>query len=138
MLRSGELVRCCGSRVASSEAESRSGVRVPRVRRRFVRGDVKPSSEVETRWCGAWSSSEAEVWWRDAWPSSEAEVRPRGTTIGCLVGRYEFLGCGPFSAPGRDHVECASWFVGCLSIFIIFRKGCFPPLLGDPYGCPRQ
>jgi hypothetical protein len=23
-------------------------------------------------------------------------------------------------------------------IFIIFRKGCFPRLLGDPYSCPRQ
>jgi hypothetical protein len=32
-------------------------------------------------------SSEVEVSWRSAWPSSEAEVHPRGTAVGCLMGR---------------------------------------------------
>jgi hypothetical protein len=45
MLRSGELVRYRGSKAASSDAETHSGVWVPRARRRFARGGVKPSSE---------------------------------------------------------------------------------------------
>jgi hypothetical protein len=126
MLRSGEQVRSRGSRAASSEAETRSGLPVPRARRRLARGGVKPSSKVETSWCGAW-------------PSSEAEIRPRGTATGCLMGRYGFLGRGPFSVLGRDHAQCVLWFVDLfVCFFIICRKWCFLPLLGNPYGCPRQ
>jgi hypothetical protein len=49
MLRSGEEVWRRRSRAASSEAETRLGVPVPRARRRLARGGVKPSSEAETR-----------------------------------------------------------------------------------------
>jgi hypothetical protein len=120
-------VRRRGSKAASSEAETRSGVRVPRVRRRLARQGVRPSSEAEAPWRGVWSSC-------------ETETRPRGTAAGRLVGRCGFLGRGPFFASSRDHAKCVLWFVSlfvCLP-FIIFRKGCFPQLLGDPYGCHRQ
>jgi hypothetical protein len=107
-------VRHRGSRTASSEAETRSGVRIPRARRRLARGGIKPSSEVE-------------VPWRSVWSLSEAEARPRGTAAGCVVGRCGFLGRGPFFALGCDHAECALWFVGSFVYFLLFfRKGCFP------------
>jgi hypothetical protein len=126
MLWSGEQVWSRGSTTASSEVETCSGVPVPRARRGLARGGVKPSSEAETSWCSAW-------------PSSEAEIRPRGTAAGCLMGRYGFLGRGPFSVLVRDRAECVLWFVGLfVRFFIIFRKRCFPSLLRDPYVCPRQ
>jgi hypothetical protein len=99
MLRSGEWVRCRGSKAASSEAEA--------------------------SWCVAW-------------PSSEAEVCPRGTAADFLMGRYDFLCRGPFSALGCDHAVCFVVRGIVRSLFIIFSKGCFPPLLGDPYGRPRH
>jgi hypothetical protein len=74
MLQSGEQVRRCGLRAASSEAEPR-----PR--------GTKPPSEVETLSRGTKPSSEAEVSWRGARPSSKAEVHPRGTAVGYLMGR---------------------------------------------------
>jgi hypothetical protein len=46
----------------------------PRARRRFTKGGVRPSSEVEISWCGVW-------------PSSEAEVLPRGAEAGRSMGR---------------------------------------------------
>jgi hypothetical protein len=49
MLQSRELVRHRGFRAASSEAETRLGVRIPRARRRLARGGVKPSSKAEIR-----------------------------------------------------------------------------------------
>jgi hypothetical protein len=101
MLRSGEQVLCRGSRAASSEANTRSGVRVPRARQRLAQGGVKPSSEAEIRLRGRQAlersgdlplggvcpSSEAEIAWCGAWPSSETEVRPRGAEAGFLMGR---------------------------------------------------
>jgi hypothetical protein len=51
-----------------------------------------------------------------------------------------FWAVGP-STLGRDHMERIFGFVVCLFVclpFIIFQKGCFPRLLGDPYGCLRQ
>jgi hypothetical protein len=43
------------------------------------------------------------------------------------MGRYGFLGRGPFSALGRDHVECVLWFVGLLVRFLLFlERGVFP------------
>jgi hypothetical protein len=72
-------------------------------------------------------SSEAEVSWRGARPSSETEVRPRDAGANHLMGRYGFLGRGPFSALGRDHVECVLWFVGLLVRFLLFlERGVFP------------
>jgi hypothetical protein len=49
MLRSGEQIRRRGPKVASSEVKTRSGVWVPRARRKLARGGVKPSSEAEIR-----------------------------------------------------------------------------------------
>jgi hypothetical protein len=110
------------------------GLKRPRARRRLARGSgslerggdspgggdsperggVKPSREAETSWCGAW-------------PSSEAEVRPRGTAASCLMGCYSVLGCGPFSALGRDHEGCVLWFVGLFVRFLLFlERGVFP------------
>jgi hypothetical protein len=119
-------VRRRWSRVASSEAETRSGVRIPRARRRVARGGVKPSSEAETRLRGVKLSSEAEAPWRGAWSSSETEARPRGTATDCLVGCCGFLGRGPSFALGRNHTECASWFVGLfVYLLLFFERGVF-------------
>jgi hypothetical protein len=87
--------------------DSPEGALSPRAMRRLARGGIKPSSEAETSWCGAW-------------PSSEVEVRPRGTLAGCLLGRNGFLCPGPFSALGHDHAECALWFVGFFFAFYYF------------------
>jgi hypothetical protein len=49
------------------------------------------------------------------------------------------LGRGPFHfglRPQRSVFFWGSWRVRLR--FIIFRKGGFPRLLGDPYGCPRH
>jgi hypothetical protein len=92
MLRSGEQVRTRGSKAASSETETCSGVPIPRARRRLVRGSIKPSSGAETspegasspraRWRfargGACPSVEVRISWCGAWPSSGAEFRSRG------------------------------------------------------------
>jgi hypothetical protein len=94
MLWSGEYVWRRGSRAASSEAETSSGVRVSLVRRRLARGDVDLSSEAEIRLRGCQAlersgyspegassprakrrfarggvkpSIEAEISWRGAW-----------------------------------------------------------------------
>jgi hypothetical protein len=44
---------------------------------------------------------------------------PRGTAVGRLVGRYGFLGRGPFFASGCDHAECVLWFVGLFVYFLL-------------------
>jgi hypothetical protein len=65
--------------------------------------------------------------WRGAWPSSEAETRPRGTTVGCSMGRYGFLGCGPFFDLGCNHTGCVLWIVGLFVYLLLFlEKGVFP------------
>jgi hypothetical protein len=85
-----------------------------RARRRLAQGGVRPSSEEEAPWRGAWSSS-------------EAETRPRGTAAGRLVGCCGFLGCGPFFASDRYHAERVQWFVGLFVCFLLFfERGCFP------------
>jgi hypothetical protein len=62
----------------------------PRARRRLTRGGVKPSSDADPR--GVKPSSEAEVSWRGAWPSSEMEVRPRHARGRLFVGPLRLPG----------------------------------------------
>jgi hypothetical protein len=68
--------------------------------------------------------------------------RGRGSPEGCCGRKFGgpgLLGCGPFSALGRDHTECVLWFVGVFVYFYYFLgKWCFPLLLGYPRGCPRH
>jgi hypothetical protein len=66
--------RLRGSRALERGGNSPDGASSPRVRRKLARGGVKPSSEAEVLWCGAW-------------PSSETEVRPRGDEAGYLMDR---------------------------------------------------
>jgi hypothetical protein len=86
----------------------------PRASQRLARGGVRPSSEAETPWCGAWSSS-------------ETETRPRGTTADRLVGRCGFLGCGPSFTSGCDCAKRVLWFVGLfVYLLLFFERGVFP------------
>jgi hypothetical protein len=107
-----------GSEFLERGGDSSEGASSPRARRRFARGGVQPSSRVGTHPRGRQALERGGDLWRGVWPSSEAEARPRGTAASRLVGRYGFLGRGPFSAPGRGHAECASWFVG---VFVYFN-----------------
>ena len=121
MLRSWEQGWCRGSKEASNEAETRS------------RG-VKPSSEADTRPRGRQA---LERGGRCAVQRPALE-RGGGSLEGCRglaisMGRWGFLGRGP------QHARCDLRFVGLLVRFRYFsKKGRFPPLLGDPCGCPRQ
>jgi hypothetical protein len=67
MLWSGEWAQGPRARGALERGgDSPEGVSSPRARRRLARGGVRPSSEVEILWYGAWPSSEAEVHQRGA------------------------------------------------------------------------
>jgi hypothetical protein len=139
MFRSGEMVRPRGSRAASSEAETRSGVRVARARRRLARGGVRPSSEVEIRPRGRQALERGGDPVVRCLALELGGVSPEGVprpAVWWAATAFWAVGPSPLQAATTRSVLCGLWV--CLSIFIIFRKGCFPPLSGDPYGCPRQ
>jgi hypothetical protein len=94
--------------------ESPEGASGPRARRRLARGGVRPSSEAEITRCGARSSS-------------EAEIRPRGTAVDRLVGRYSFLGRGPFfvQVASTQSVFRGLW-VCSFAFLLFFEMGVFP------------
>jgi hypothetical protein len=145
-------VRCHGCKASSSEAETRSVVRVPRARRGFARGSVKPSSEAAIRRGSVKPSSEAEIHPRERQAlerGGDFTARrlalergggsPKGYRGWLLDGSIRLLRRGPFSSLGRDHAECVLRLAGlfvCFYYFYFLKKGCFPLLLGDPYGCP--
>jgi hypothetical protein len=119
-------VRCRGPRAASSEAESRPrGRRVPRARRRFVRGvALGPRATRRLTRGGVRPSSEAEIWWCSTRSSSETEIHPRGAVVDRLVGRCGFLGRGPFFVPSYGYAERVLGFVGMfVCVLLFFERG---------------
>jgi hypothetical protein len=126
------------------------GLRWPRARRRLARG----SGSLERGGDSPEGASGPRARRRLARGASgpRARQRIRGAAISPLAGRR--LARGVLRSV-VSWAAAASWVVGpslvqgargacfaacgfiCLP-FIIFRKGCFPRLLGDPYGCPRH
>jgi hypothetical protein len=50
------------------------------------------------------------------------------------MGRLDYLGCGLFSAPGRDYAECDLRFVGSFMFNCFAKNGVFT----WPHSCPRH
>jgi hypothetical protein len=122
----------------SSEAETRSRGWVPRARRGLAWGEVEPSCEVESHPGGVKPSSEAGISCHGTWPSSETEIRQRGAGGRLFVGPLRLFGPSAFLCLGTR--SCVVCFAACLFVYLFtfYRNGCFPLLIGDPYGCPRH
>jgi hypothetical protein len=131
-------VWCRGSRRPRVRQRLARGVPVSRAMCKLTRGGVRPSSEAETcpRGCQALKQggdSAAQRWAlkRDGDSPEGYCDRPFGGPLR-LLGPWALLCFGP--RPREAFFVVCGLFVLPLTIF---REGCFPRLLEDPYGCPR-